>query len=528
MNAATESNVYEAARLQQIAANKAKLVEIGLLQQVAALPGCVRAKKPVRTVGQRRVVKVVLREQSTRLAGKKPVDYSGATIHHEYGLDFRQPPKRRKTNGSSNAGRPPPQDVTPPYTRAALQAAWEAAGALKQRLTENIGTALVGMKTMMSSHVSGGFWCQAPMPASVALDGCKGTVHYELGDEGQAFQHLPASEFNNAVKNSCPATWDVIWLPRAKGGGVGFSGNWRGFAIDQQLKVGDVILWELLPSKRTFRVYIFRAGHYEKCPELQATALQKRAGDVPFVQPSRSSSERTVKGDLGSCLPAAGGSAESNSSGTNYDSCTKGENDADDSCDRSDRSDFESACGSYKAASSDSGDSSSRSGAQRYGSVNQISALQVTSTHVEAPVIEVLQGGAAASIALPTTKTGAMTRKAALVMGSGNGVRNRNVSKAAAQLRKTRRAQVTAKPKRPVPKATVADDASNCGEIYRVRGLRAMRGASRQRQWLVCWDGYEDPADDTWEVEGNLLGNSPAVYPWLGPASRRPAGMTQG
>lgn len=47
------------------------------------------------------------------------------------------------------------------------------------------------------------------------------------------------------------------------------SGNWRGFAIDQQLKVGDAVVWEVFPCGFIFRVFVFRAGCYETCPVLK-------------------------------------------------------------------------------------------------------------------------------------------------------------------------------------------------------------------------------------------------------------------
>ena len=51
--------------------------------------------------------------------------------------------------------------------------------------------------------------------------------------------------------------WEVIWLPKGKGGG-GLSGGWRGFCIDNDLAVGDTVVFEKLEGN-LLRGSIFRA-----------------------------------------------------------------------------------------------------------------------------------------------------------------------------------------------------------------------------------------------------------------------------
>ena len=60
--------------------------------------------------------------------------------------------------------------------------------------------------------------------------------------------------------------WRVVWLIRkgdGKWSGGGFSGGWRGCAIDLKLAVGDAIVFEVLPGRRdgllALQMRVFRA-----------------------------------------------------------------------------------------------------------------------------------------------------------------------------------------------------------------------------------------------------------------------------
>ena len=64
------------------------------------------------------------------------------------------------------------------------------------------------MQSMLGSHVSGGYWLQAPAPMNRYMPKVK--TEFPLEYEG--------------------TTWDVVWLPRKSGAGL--SGGWRTFAID--------------------------------------------------------------------------------------------------------------------------------------------------------------------------------------------------------------------------------------------------------------------------------------------------------
>ena len=89
--------------------------------------------------------------------------------------------------------------------------------------SNNIGRTPPGpafVKLMLPSHVSGGYWLQAP---------------YGIGD------FLP--EDTTTVVLQCDGEeWKTVWLVRSANNG-GLSGGWRGFAVDQRLAVGDACVF---------------------------------------------------------------------------------------------------------------------------------------------------------------------------------------------------------------------------------------------------------------------------------------------
>lgn len=72
----------------------------------------------------------------------------------------------------------------------------------------------------------------------------------------------------------------------------------------QGLKVGDVVVWEVLEPRR-IRVHIIRAAHYETGPVLRATALPPPPGEKGFGTDASSGSPR-MRSDAGE---SSGGSA---------------------------------------------------------------------------------------------------------------------------------------------------------------------------------------------------------------------------
>ena len=86
-----------------------------------------------------------------------------------------------------------------------------------------------GIKVMLPSHVDGGFLLQPPAEFARALPQPKGPHRMWIqGEDG--------------------VRGDVVWLRRG-GSGRGLSGGWRGFAITNELAVGDAVVFEKLPGK---------------------------------------------------------------------------------------------------------------------------------------------------------------------------------------------------------------------------------------------------------------------------------------
>ena len=97
---------------------------------------------------------------------------------------------------------------------------------------------VVYVKAMMPSHVSGGYWLQAPSGLLAVMPSVTCNIVLRVG----------------------ASLWEVVWLLRDKQAGAGFSGGWRGFAVDQRLCVGDSVLFQQREpaNPRVLDVHIFR------------------------------------------------------------------------------------------------------------------------------------------------------------------------------------------------------------------------------------------------------------------------------
>lgn len=268
-------NAYEAQRQARILANQRYMSESGLL---TAASSALQSLKPIRRVltanraaRARRVLEPSRR--SARAADQPAPSYKEteltAILVRQQSSGGRH--SRHKARiGARSSTRIVPDNVDPGYSRAAVDAAAEAGDDLCASL-ENPAAC----KVMMQSMVSGGYWMQAPaaIVPCVGLD--KKEVVFETTDT-----HVSTSwsDFRYSDEGSRPVTWHVMWLPRPSG--AGFSGMWRGFAIDMELKVGDAVVWEVLDSDR-IRVHIFRAAAYESDPLLRATLPNSGDGGVP-------------------------------------------------------------------------------------------------------------------------------------------------------------------------------------------------------------------------------------------------------
>ncbi|KAG4389197.1 hypothetical protein AAZX31_06G036600 [Glycine max] len=90
------------------------------------------------------------------------------------------------------------------------------------------------IKSMLQSHVSGGFWLGLP-------------VHF-------CKSNLPKKDEVVTLIDEDGTEYSTIYLA----GKTGLSGGWRGFAIAHDLADGDALIFQLI-KRTTFKVYIVRA-----------------------------------------------------------------------------------------------------------------------------------------------------------------------------------------------------------------------------------------------------------------------------
>ncbi|KAG0535745.1 hypothetical protein BDA96_03G005600 [Sorghum bicolor] len=92
-------------------------------------------------------------------------------------------------------------------------------------------------KAMLPSHVIRGFWLGMP------TEFCN--------------KHLPKEDTGIMLEDENGEDHHTTYL----GSRQGLSGGWRGFAIKHDIKVGDVLVFQLVESRK-FKVYIIRANEF--------------------------------------------------------------------------------------------------------------------------------------------------------------------------------------------------------------------------------------------------------------------------
>lgn len=91
------------------------------------------------------------------------------------------------------------------------------------------------VKSMLQSHVSGGFWLGLPVQFCKSHLGLHDGVITLIDEEGEEYE--------------------TIYLARKNG----LSGGWMGFAVAHNLAYGDTLVFELV-RRTAFKVYITRVG----------------------------------------------------------------------------------------------------------------------------------------------------------------------------------------------------------------------------------------------------------------------------
>ncbi|TKY75078.1 B3 domain-containing protein [Spatholobus suberectus] len=91
------------------------------------------------------------------------------------------------------------------------------------------------IKSMLQSHISGGFWLGLP-------------VHF-------CKSNLPKRDEVMTLIDEDGNEYPTIYLPRK----TGLSGGWKGFAVAHDLADGDALIFQLI-KRSAFKVYIVRAN----------------------------------------------------------------------------------------------------------------------------------------------------------------------------------------------------------------------------------------------------------------------------
>ncbi|XRB22385.1 hypothetical protein RI054_31g122370 [Pseudoscourfieldia marina] len=273
---------YELKRQEQIQRNMERMRQLGIVSTVQAMT----PTTPVTPQASRRPTLV---SRAQRDSSRTPSRSSGRLKHvpvkdYAEGIDERRVAPRAKKDPYDNRKHPIFGALRIEHTnfpeQTAVETAHDEAKAAAEAATKKYGAPSF-IKIMLPSMVDGGFWCEGPigivnhMPKG--RPGSKHVLYLEMAGEemrrGQALKVSTSKHGEEAVKLLPPTTdgralkgeevrslpdggarWPVVWLVRAASqysGGMasgGFSGGWRGFAIDQRICVGDAICCTPLPS----------------------------------------------------------------------------------------------------------------------------------------------------------------------------------------------------------------------------------------------------------------------------------------
>ncbi|CAM0145134.1 unnamed protein product [Urochloa decumbens] len=146
-------------------------------------------------------------------------------------------------------------DVDGRQIHASADDNWESAMSRAKQIQANLPVEHPSfVKRMLQSHVIRGFWLGLPKYF------CE--------------KHLPKSDAGIVVKDENGEDHHTTYLE----GKQGLSAGWRGFAIDHDLKVGDVVVFELVKSNK-FKIYIVRSNEFTTTdvdPNLLNSDVQKK------------------------------------------------------------------------------------------------------------------------------------------------------------------------------------------------------------------------------------------------------------
>ena len=219
---------YERQRLANIARNEAQLAQLGIFDTKRDMAQESRQKAKAARRRQISSLPAEASRASSRIAGKAPAYRELA--------DTEQRARSEGGPWRTHVGARSRRDF---YATGFNNTVWPSqeqvkAAAAAAEATVDASALPASVKVMLPSHVSGGYWLQMPVDLTASLASTKTRMRL-IDSEG-------------VEPEAGGPGFPVIWLPR--GGGGGLSGGWRGYAIERELGVGDVVAFEKLDGAR--------------------------------------------------------------------------------------------------------------------------------------------------------------------------------------------------------------------------------------------------------------------------------------
>ncbi|KAJ1699022.1 hypothetical protein LUZ63_007534 [Rhynchospora breviuscula] len=215
---------YEELRQKKLEENKKKIEELKLTHISASLRQAIATpKRSPAKLGKRKAPEPVTVRRSARVASlpEQPK-------YQDVGLDII--PRLRRRGYSKRKDLDERVYATYEEREYAMEKAAE--------LEESLGSAFpIFLKSMLQSHVTGGFWLGLPV--------------------GFCRTHLPKKDFDMYLLDEDGVKSETLYLASKRG----LSAGWRGFAIEHELVDGDAVVFQLI-APTTFKVYIVRASGY--------------------------------------------------------------------------------------------------------------------------------------------------------------------------------------------------------------------------------------------------------------------------
>ena len=275
---------YELDRQERIKANLKRMQQVGLHEtmkeiQVASARQKSHRKPPA--MRQKRKALPGEKRASDRNNGRAP-QYNDALPRYAIErspASHRSRLSRRLSTGARGDGKEGWNPSKGLATKEAEAAAADAAELLLEGF--EAGGKHGALKHMTESQVSGGFWSQAPSELSQHITFSEKAYIYMKLAAGVTRPQSPRFDSEDRGDGVDDPHWKVVWLPRPSG--AGFSGGWRGFAIDNELHPNDTCVFEVVPatnpanSADTLVVHVFRAFDYDANAEARRQTAAEEA-----------------------------------------------------------------------------------------------------------------------------------------------------------------------------------------------------------------------------------------------------------